>query len=121
MNGDPIDGPALVLAAAKASVGPQFLPGLVDRVQADLGPRLDEYRRRYELLYETDDACVFLVESDHWETLDERVDLERRHRDAVERAHVEHLRRLGDSLGRRDEFDTALEIRACVVVGKNGE
>ncbi|MWG34052.1 hypothetical protein [Halomarina oriensis] len=121
MNGDPIDGPALLLAAAKASVGPQLLPDLVDHVQAHLGPRLDEYRRRYELVHESDDACLFLVEADHWETIDEHVELERRERDAVERAHEEHLRRLGDSLGRSEEFETALEIRTCVVVGKNVE
>jgi hypothetical protein len=116
-RGDPIEGPALLVAAAKASVGPQFLPDLVDRVQADLGPRLAEYRRSYELVVETDDACAFLVGGDHWETVAERVGLERRERDAVRRAHVEQLRRYGDELDRRAEFETALEIRDCVVVG----
>ncbi|MFD1514604.1 hypothetical protein [Halomarina rubra] len=118
MNGDPIDGPALLLAAAKASVGPQLLPDLVDHVQADLGERLDDYRRRYELVDETDDACVFLVEAGHWETLGDRLGLDRRERDAVKRAHEEHLRRVGERTERREEFETALEIRECVVVGR---
>jgi hypothetical protein len=39
MAGDPIDGDVLVLVAAKAGVGPQRLPDLVDRVAADLGSR----------------------------------------------------------------------------------
>ena len=44
-RGDPLDGQVLLLAAAKASVAPQHLPGLVDRAQAHLGPRLETYRR----------------------------------------------------------------------------
>ncbi|MFC5972326.1 hypothetical protein ACFPYI_13375 [Halomarina salina] len=120
MNGDPIAGPALLLAAAKGGVGPQLLPDLVEHVQEHLGPRLDDYRRRYELVDENDEACVFLVESGHWETLGEECRLEPGEREAVERAHAEHLRRLGVETERREEFETALEIRECVVVGSAG-
>ncbi len=116
--GNPIDGQALLLAAAKASVGPQLLPDLVERVQADLGPRLGEYRRRYELAHEDEAACVFFVDADHWVDVGERVGLERREREAVRRAHTEHLRRVGSDLGRREEFETALDIRSCVVIGR---
>lgn len=119
MTGDPIDGQALLLAAAKASVGPQLLPDLVEHVQKDLGPRLEEYRRRYELAYEEESACVFFVDADHWIEIGERVGLERREREAVRRAHAEHLRRIGTELDRREEFETALDIRECIVVGKS--
>ncbi|MFC6837714.1 hypothetical protein [Halomarina ordinaria] len=117
---NPIDGNALLLAAAKASVGPQLLPDLVEHVQADLGPRLEDYRRRYELVAEDDEACVFFVEAGHWDDLRDRLDLDRREGDAVERAHTEHLRRVGSVNDRRDEFETALDIREVVVVGKEG-
>ncbi|WP_254545751.1 hypothetical protein [Halomarina pelagica] len=115
---NPIDGNALLLAAAKASVGPQLLPDLVEHVQDDLGPRLGEYRRRYELAHENEESCVFFVEAGHWEEVSARLRLERREANAVERAHTEHLRRVGSELGRREEFETALEIREAVVVGK---
>ncbi|WP_254536051.1 hypothetical protein [Halomarina litorea] len=118
---NPIDGQAMLLAAAKASVGPQLLPDLVDRVQDHLCSREAEYRRQYELAYEDDSACVFFVEAGHWTTLADEVGLERRERDAVRRAHTEHLRRIGKDTGRREEFETALDIRECVVVGKTDE
>lgn len=117
---NPIDGQALLLAAAKASVGPQEFPDLLEAVQSDLADRLPEYRRRYELVHEDDATCVFLVEDDHWATVAERVGLDAREREAVRRAHAEHLRRIGSRGDRREEFETALDIRACVVVGKDG-
>lgn len=115
---NPIDGNALLLAAAKASVGPQLLPRLVERVQANVGPRVDEYRDRYETAHETDDYAAFFVEEGHWENLGEAVGLGRRQRDAVRRAHTEHIRQVGNATERRDEFETSLEIREVVVVGK---
>lgn len=121
MPGDemnPIDGNALLLAAAKASVGPQLLPELVERVQANVGPRIHEYRERYETAHETDDYAAFFVESDHWDHLGDAVGLGARQRDAVRRAHTEHLRLVGSSIDRRDEFETSLEIREVVVIGK---
>lgn len=114
----PIDGQVLLLAAAKASVAPQTLPELLDDVQTDLGPRLDDYRREFELVVEDDDRATFLVPSDHWNAVGERLGFRRRETDAVERAHTEQLRRIAKTLGRRDEFETALEIRSVVVVGR---
>ena len=118
---NPIDGQALLLAAAKASVGPADLPDLIEAVQDDVADRLPAYRQRYELVYEDDTLCVFFVESDHWESVAERVGLGRRERDAIARAHAEHLRRLGSHENRREEFETALDIRECVVVGKKDD
>ena len=37
---------------------------------------------------------------------------------ALRRAHVAHLRELGDDLDRGEEFDTALDLREVVVIGK---
>ncbi|WP_247010065.1 hypothetical protein [Halorientalis litorea] len=117
MAGDPIDGQTLLLVAAKASVGPRQLPDLVDVVQADLRECREQYRREYELAHETDDYAAFFVEDGHWEEIGERVGFDDRERDAVRRAHHEQLRRDGRRVGRREEFETALEIRACVLVG----
>lgn len=118
-DGDaPIDGQVLLVTAAKASVSPDRLPDLLARVQADLGPRLDEYRRSYECVAEDESRAVFLVSDDHWERVGDRLDLGRREVDAVRRAHEEQLRRLGSTLDRRDEFDSALDIRSAVVVGR---
>jgi len=117
MAGDPIEGDVLVLVAAKASVGPQRLPELVDRVAADLGPRLDDYVREYERAYATDERTAFFVEDDHWDAIDERLDLGVRELDAVRRAHHEQLTRDGRRMDRLEEFEAALEIRDCVVIG----
>jgi hypothetical protein len=116
-SGDPLDGQVLILASAKASVTPQRLPKLVDRVQTDLGPRFAEYRRAYESVYEADDRWVFLVPLDHWKTVCDRLDLTARECRAVRRAHEEQLRRIGGEEDRRDEFESALDIRSAVVIG----
>jgi hypothetical protein len=120
-SGDPLDGQVLILASAKASVTPQRLPTLVDRVQADLGPRFAEYRRAYESVYESDERWVFLVPTDHWETVCERLGFTARERRAVRRAHEEQLRRIGGEEDRRDEFESALDIRSAVVIGVGDE
>lgn len=116
MAGDPIEGRILMLAAAKASVGPQRLPDLVDRVQSDLGDRRESYARRYERAYGTDDYDAFFVEDGHWAQIGERVGLADREIDAVRRAHHEQLTTDGRGSDRIAEFETALEIRDCVLI-----
>lgn len=115
--GGPLDGEAIVLAAAKASVSGERLPGLVDRVQAHLADRRERYDRCYECVFEDDAQAVYFVENGHWADLGEALELDDREWEAVRRAHCEHLGRLGDELGRREEFDAALEVREPVVVG----
>ncbi|XVH32459.1 hypothetical protein ACNS7O_04535 [Haloferacaceae archaeon DSL9] len=115
----PIDGQPLMLAAAKASVPGGHLPDLLRHVQARLGPQFDEYERRYECAFSDDDRAVFLVPSDHWETVGAALGLGDRETDAVRRAHVEQLLRLASRAESRDEFQTALEIRTAVVVGRD--
>lgn len=114
---NPLDGNPLLLAAAKASLGPQLLPDLVEHVQSRLGPRIEDYRREYESALRTDDYEAFFVEAGHWEDLGEDLDLEPRERDAVQRAHEEQLLHAGADRDRRGEFDTALELREVVVIG----
>ena len=113
----PIEGTALVKTAALASVPAARVPELLTRVQADLGPRIDEYRRRYERIAAEPGRETFLVEPDHWEAVADRVGLSDRERDAVVRAHEAAVERIGSGSGRREEFDTALEIRSGVVIG----
>ncbi|SDG20746.1 hypothetical protein SAMN04488067_1205 [Halorubrum xinjiangense] len=113
----PIEGTALVKTAALASVPAARVPALLARVQADLGPRIDAYRRRYERIAAEPDRETFLVEPDHWEAVADRVGLTERERDAVVRAHEAAVERIGSGSGRREEFDTALEIRSGVVIG----
>lgn len=114
----PIEGQVVMLAAAKASVAGSQLPGLLERAQKALDPRIDQYRRRYEFVHADEDAYYFFVSKDHWGTLEADLDLDCRETDAVRRAHEEQLDRLGKRLGRREEFETALEIRSAVVIGK---
>jgi len=116
-RGDPLDGQVLVLAAAKASVAPGRLPRLVDRAQVHLGPRIDEYRREYECVAEEDGRAVFLAERGHWARIGEKLGLGEREVDALRRAHEEQLRRSGTVEDRREEFESALEVREAVVVG----
>ena len=73
MAGGPLDGKALVLAAAKASVSGERLPDLADRAQGLLGPRLPEYGRRYECAHAEESATVFFVEAGHWADLGEEM------------------------------------------------
>lgn len=113
----PIDGTALVKTAALASVPAERLPSLLTRVQADLGPRIDAYRRRYERIAAEPDRETFLVEPDHWEDVGERLGLTDRERDAVARAHETAVERAGSGRTMREEFETALEIRSGVVIG----
>lgn len=118
MAGEPIEGQVLLLAATKASVGPQRLPDLVDLVQSDLAPRFDEYDREYETAYEVDDHAAFFVEDGHWPEIGDRLDFADRETDAVRRAHHEQLRRRGRREDRLDAFERALEIRDCVLIGR---
>jgi hypothetical protein len=112
----PIEGTALVKSAALASVPAGRLPELLARVQADLGPRLDDYRRRYEQIAAEANREAFLVEPDHWKGVGDRLGLADRERDAVVRAHEAAVERVGGK-ERRSEFETALEIRSGVVIG----
>ncbi len=113
----PIGGTALVKTAALASVPADRLPALLSRVQADLEPRISEYRRGYERIAGDTDREAFLVEPDHWEGVGDRLDLSTRERDAAARAHETAVERWGSETGRREEFETALEIRSAVVIG----
>ncbi len=113
----PIDGTALLKTAALASVPADRLPALLARVQADLEPRRDEYRRRYERVGTTADREAFLVEPDHWTGIGDRLDLLDRERDAVARAHETAVERWENRPERRAEFEAALEIRSAVVIG----
>lgn len=116
-SGGPVGGQALQLAGAKASVPPSRLPALVERAQAALAPDRDSYRRRYELVAEDERRSVFLVPDGHWREVGDRLGFDRREADAVRRAHAEQLRRFGSRSGRREEFETALDIREAAVVG----
>ncbi|WP_224268105.1 hypothetical protein [Haloprofundus salinisoli] len=113
----PIEGQVMLIAGAKASVPPERLPGLLTRAQADLGGRVQNYRLRYELVAETDEYAAFFVPTGHWGEVGERLGLDQREADALRRTHEEQLRRLGRRSGRREEFDSALEIREAAVVG----
>jgi len=115
--GGPLDGNALVLAAAQASVSGERLPELVDRAQAFLEARTEEYRRRYERVHGDESQTVFFVEEGHWAELGDELGLEPREWKALRRVHGEHLKRLGTDLDRREEFETALELREVVVIG----
>jgi len=120
-DGYPIGGPALVKTAALASVPAERLPSLLVRVQADLGPRIDDYRRRYERIAVEPEREAFLVEPDHWEGVGERLGLSDRERDAVARAHETAVERAGSGRTTREEFETALEIRSGVVIGTSDD
>lgn len=116
MAEDPIDGEILLLASAKASVGTR-LPTLVETAQADLGPGIEDLRRRYEVVFESDGRVAFLAEEGFWQDAGERLEFTPKEIDAIRRAHAEQLRHLGRREDREAEFETALEIREAVVVG----
>ncbi|KAB1187553.1 hypothetical protein GJR98_05710 [Haloferax sp. MBLA0077] len=116
-RGGAIDGAAIMIAAAKASVPASLLPVLLDRAQGYLDTHADDYAREFECVHETDDTAVYFVPLGHWDTKGAELGFSHREVDAVRRAHTEHLRRIGTTADRRDEFETALEIREVAVVG----
>ncbi|MFB6233955.1 MAG: hypothetical protein ABEH81_05285 [Halopenitus sp.] len=113
----PIDGTALVKAGAVASVPLSRLPELLYRIQRHLRDRIDEYRRSYERIHAADEREAFLVEGGHWEEVGDELGLAEREADAVRRAHEAQVERFGSSEDRREEIETALEIRTAVVIG----
>jgi hypothetical protein len=114
---NPIEGQVLVLTAAKASVGGQRVPDLVAEARRELEPRTEDLRRRYECVHEDDVRVVFLAPEGFWEDVGDELGLSRREYEAVARAHAEQLLRVGDREGRKEEFETALEVREAVVIG----
>lgn len=113
----PVSGRALLLTAAKASVPGERLPALVESAQSRLAGERERYEQTFECLLREDDATVYLVPSGHWEDLGTTLGLAERECDALRRAHAEHVRLCGSERGRREEFETALEIREAVVIG----
>jgi hypothetical protein len=113
----PLDGNAVVLAAAKASISGDRLPGLIASAQRDLAERREHYVRRYECVHEDDTHAVFLVNDGHWAEFGAEHELDRREWKALRRAHREHLKQLGGDLDCRAEFETALEVREAVIIG----
>lgn len=109
----PIEGQAVLLAGAKASVPLERIQPLL--VQAATHLR-DVDLAAYECVHRDDERTIYLAEADFWRTAGEELALERREWDAIRRAHDQQLRRVGSRAGRRDEFETALEIRTAVVV-----
>lgn len=116
-QGGAIDGTAIMMAAAKASVPASVVPHLLDAAQTHLAARADEYAREFECAYQDDEVAVYFVPLGHWDTHGLDLDFSRREVDAVRRAHTEHLRRLGADTDRREEFEAALEIREVAVIG----
>lgn len=114
----PIEGTPFMLAAASASVPPQRLSELLTAAQAHLADQRDTYRRRYERPLATDDFEAFLVDEGHWAEIGETFEWRRRDHEAVARAHREQLLHAGKTAGRREEFDTALDLREPVLIAR---
>ena len=113
----PLDGDVLLYTGATASVGPERIEPLLRVAQAYLRERAETYRRRYESAIADDSRQVLLVPDGHWNEVGAEVGLPKREIDAVRRAHAQQLRRIGSKADRREEFETALEIREAVVIG----
>lgn len=103
---------------ARASVAPNRLPDLLGDAQATLAGRREQYRRRYERAITTNDVEAFFVEDGHWASFGEERGWSRRDHEAVARAHRRQLLHTGRQADRREEFETALELREAVVVGQ---
>lgn len=113
----PIEGQIVLLAGAKASVPLARMDPLLARTVEHLhAVDLD----RYERVFADDERAIYLADPGFWESHGEQMGLARREWDAVRRAHAEQLLRVGSRTGRREEFETALEIRTAVVVGVEG-
>lgn len=112
----PIESQVVLLAGAKASVTLSRLSELLEQANASLTERRAVYDRRYERIDEHGERTYYLVDANHWNTLGDELGFNRRESEALKRAHTEQFRRAGRRLDRLEEFETALEIRAVVVV-----
>ncbi|WP_311170523.1 hypothetical protein [Halobellus ordinarius] len=113
----PLDGDVIRYTGATASVAPARIGPLLRQVQAHLSSRLDVYRRSYECALDDEERAIFLVPEGHWDELGAELGLSERAIDAARRAHAQQLRRIGSTTDRREEYETALEIREAVVIG----
>lgn len=109
----PIEGQVIMLAGAKASVPLHRMKPLLAQTANYLRSVDIE---QYELVFEDDERAIRLADPDFWQEHGEAMDLVRREWDAIRRAHEQQLRRVGSRENRREEFETALEIRTAVVV-----
>ena len=97
---------------------PGRIEPLLRAVQTYLRERVDHYRRGYESAFVDDERRILLVPEGHWAEVGAELSLPEREVDAVRRAHAQQLRRIGSTADRREEFETALEIREAVVIGE---
>jgi len=109
----PIEGQIVLLAGAKASVPLTRLSELLERTQCHLEPRRGELARQYEHI-DADGVEYYLAEVGYWEDVGGQLGFTDRETDAVRRTHEEQFRRDGRRLDRREEFETALDIREIV-------
>lgn len=109
----PIEGQIVLLAGAKASVPLHRMEPLLEAAATHLR---DVDLGQYETVVSDDERVVRLADPEFWSRMGDELDLERREWDAIRRAHEQQLRRMGSRTDRRDEFETALEIRTAVVV-----
>ncbi|WP_229663768.1 hypothetical protein [Halobellus salinus] len=114
----PLDGDVLLYTGATASVAPERIEPLLRAAQTYLQERVDRYRRGYESAFVDDERRMLLVPAGHWAEVGAELGLPEREVDAVRRAHAQQLRRIGSTADRREEFETALEIREAVVIGE---
>lgn len=114
----PFDGTVLQQAAALGSVGPNRLPELLARVDAHLRSRRESVRRRFERVHRDESRELFLVPEDFWPELGAELGLSDREWKAIRRAHEGQLLRVGSQLDRREEFESALDVRSAVVIGR---
>lgn len=111
----PIEGQVVLLAGAKASVPLHRMKLLLAQATNHLRTvDLDQYER----IHADDDRTIHLADPGFWEREGNAMELTRREWDAIRRAHEQQLLRVGSREDRRDEFETALEIRTAVVVGE---
>ncbi|SDX80130.1 hypothetical protein [Halobellus clavatus] len=117
----PLDGDVIQYTGATASLAPERLGPLLRRVQSALADRSEHYRRTYERVYADESRSVYLCPEGEVAELGAAVGLTDSEVDAVKRAHGQQLRRIGTKTDRRDEFETALEIREAVVIGHDAD
>lgn len=112
----PIEGQVVLLAGAKASVPLHRMTPLLAQAADHLR---DVDLNEYERVHVDDAREVYLADPDFWAREGATMDLARREWEAVQRAHEQQLLRVGSRDDRREEFETALEIRTAVVVGRD--
>jgi len=110
--------PLPAAACEGADVDPETLDALLGRVADYFRGKERALERQYERAIDACDGVVLFADADFWERTGTALGFTEGEITAVKRAHEATLLLAGDHADRLGEFETALDVRTAVVLGR---